>query len=274
MATDATSPLRMTEAVMQNIIRACRSQIPAEACGFVVAHQDNPTLGTSIRMMPNVHQNPLGNYLMDNDQIRAAYAEFDRSGEEPIAVYHSHPTSEPLMSPKDLQKAADASLAYLIVSFQDGRVKARAYRVRHYIGNTIPYDIPIQVQGSSKPVTAPLTPGPWALLPGNYVRISYQRTGKTALSTCVARVLDCDGDVVRLDPDHKTAARMIPLERIRAVHVLSEGAVAAQMRERLRGQAADARTLMGSTNLEAVPSLLESMFRAFPVGIAITMEEK
>jgi [CysO sulfur-carrier protein]-S-L-cysteine hydrolase len=273
MATDASSPLRMTEDAMQNIIRACRTQIPAEACGFVVAEKDNPTMGTSIRMMPNVHGNPVRNYHMADDQVRAAYAEFDRLEQEPVAVYHSHPVSEPLMSDADRARAADPTLAYLIISFQDGRTKARAYRVRHYIGNTIPYDVPIQVQGK-EPLLAKMPRGPWALLPGNYVRISYQRTGKTALSVCVARVLECDSDVVRLDPDHKTAARMIPLERIRSVHVLSEGAGAAGVRERLRIVAADARTLLASTNVGAVPSMLQTLHQAFPAGISITMEEK
>jgi len=263
----------MTEDTMQNIIRACRTQIPAEACGFVVAEKENPTMGNSIRMMPNVHENPLRNYLMDDEQVRTAYAEFDRLEQEPIAVYHSHPVSEALMSDLDRERAADASLAYLIISFQGGRTKARAFRVRHWIGNTVPYDVPIQVQGKVSQVEK-IPRGPWALLAGNYVRISYQRTGKTALSICVARVLDCDGDVVRLDPDHKTAARMIPLERIRSVHVLSEGAGAAAVRERLRVLAADARTLLASTNVGAVPSMLETLHQAFPAGISITMEEK
>jgi proteasome lid subunit RPN8/RPN11 len=267
--------LRMTESVMQEVIRACRAEIPREACGFIVAEKDNPTLGVQVHRMLNVHPESIDQYMMDDEHVRVAYAEFDRLEQEPVAVYHSHPVSVPLMSERDRKQAVDASLAYLIISFAGEKTSARAYRVRHYIGNTIPYDITIQVQGGKPlPDLKDLPKGPWALLAGNYVRISYQRTGKTALSVCVARVLDCSDGVVRLDPDHKTSARMIPLERIRSVHVLSEGALAAKVREHLRAQAADARTLMASTNLGAVPSLLESMFLAFPPGIAITMEAK
>src|SRR6188508_1189255 len=133
---DTSAPLRMTEPVMQQVIRACRQQIPAEACGFVVADKENPDLGVSIRPMRNVHPDPAGHYRMDNDRVVATYRMFDETGEEPVAVYHSHPLSEPLMSPMDREEARDASLAYMIISFAGGKTSARAYRVRHFVGNT------------------------------------------------------------------------------------------------------------------------------------------
>ena len=266
----AQQPLRVTRDTMQNVIKLCRIHHPAEACGFIVADSDSD-LGVRLEWIPNVSPSPLREFIMDDDAVRAAYAKFDKAGEEPVAMFHSHPKSEPIMSDKDLAAAQDDSLAYLIISLASTTPRARAYRVERWIGNPIAHQIMIDLDGAAQKKSLP--PGPWCLQTGNYVRISYQRTGKTVLSTNVAHVTRCEEDIVHLDPDHKTGAKMIPIERIRAVHVLVEGPQAAAVRTTLHKQAANVKALMAGHQVESLPRLLDAMFHSFPVNIQISMDE-
>jgi proteasome lid subunit RPN8/RPN11 len=264
--------LKMTADVMQELVRGCRARLPQEACAFVVAEKDNPDLGVRVQWMANISLSVVDEYLMDDDAIRLAYGEFDQAGEEVLAVAHSHPTSEPVMSPKDRERAADTTIAYLIVSLAGPKPKVRAYRVERFIGNTIVHDELIDVgQAPQAPQTMPV--GPWALLAGNYVRIAYQRTGKVPLSTAVATVIGCDGLDVSLNPDHKTGPRALPLDRIRSVHVMWEGRLAAATRRQLRSYTGEARILLAGSDLVVLPSLIAALARAFPPHIAVTMDE-
>lgn len=272
MGIKIDTPLWLTEQTMQNIVRTGRIHLPQESCGFIVADVDDPTIGVRMHWLQNVAEHPDREFLMSDEDVTEAYAAFDEVGEEPIAVWHTHPNSEPFMSEKDKAKAVDDSLAYMIVSFMDNKPSVRAYRVQHYIGSTLPSRVDILIQPDAKLDAAALPPGPWALTAGNYVRISYVRTGKTTLSHCVARVTGCDGEVVRLDPDHKTAARMIPLERIRLVHVIREGNPAAAARRQLRSYAGQVRSTMAGHEVGPLPELLAALVKGFPTDMAVTME--
>lgn len=261
----------MTASTMQNLIRMCRLQRPQESCGFVVAEKDSP-LGIRVHWMRNVAEDPIRTFKMHPEEVRLAYADFDLAGEEPVAMFHSHPTSEPILSDTDLRMAADTTLAYLVLSFAETKPRARAYQVQHFIGNSIPVEIPISVQANSMMEAATLPAGPWALTEGNYVRIGYQRTTNRPLSVNVAHVVDCDGEVVRLYPDKKMAAKQIPLERIRSIHVLRESARGRAVRAELRSYAGEAKTLLAGSDVMALPSLVDSLRKAFPIGVEITME--
>jgi proteasome lid subunit RPN8/RPN11 len=268
-----TAPLFVTAAAMQHAIRMCRIQLPSETCGFIVAEKDDVSLGSRMVWMSNVADNPIKEYAMGEEDVRKAYAEFDALGEEPVAAFHSHPTSEPILSLKDLERAVDPSLAYLVFSFMNPvRPVARAYRVEQFIGNPVATQVEIQVQRSASDSRSGLPLGPWALMAGNHVRISYRRTGKSALSTCVATVIGCDGTVVQLNPVHKTSAQQIPLERISAIHVLKEGKPGVAARKQLRGFAGEARALLAGNDVGPLPSLLAALHLAFPPGITITMD--
>lgn len=266
------TPLRVTSSTMQTVVRMCRLQSPSETCGFIVASREKPDLGSRVVWMQNMAEKPHHTYVMDNAAVQHAYAEFDQAGEDVLAVFHSHPASPAEMSQDDLANAVDTSVIYLVVSLAGDSPKARAFTVEHFIGNPIAHQVPIQVFADEKPppVEAVKT-GPWALTPGNYVRIEYQRTNKKPLSVNVARVIDCDEEAVRLDPDHKTAAKQIPLERIRSIHVLEEGVKGAVARARLRAFAGEAVALLAGPDLERLPALADALTRAFPRDITVSM---
>jgi proteasome lid subunit RPN8/RPN11 len=251
--------LHMTSDVIQELVRGFRARLPQEACAFVVADQGDPSLAVRVHWMANVSPSPINEYLMDDAAVRVAYADFDQSGEEVLAVAHSHPTSEPVMSAKDRERAGDTTIAYLIVSLAQQRPRIGAWWVERFIGNTVAHYAPIHVIKQ-----APIPTGPWALMPGNHVRIAYQRTGKTSLVTVVATATSCDGVDVLLEPDHSTGPRSLPLERIGSVHVLRESPTAFAARRQLRSVA----NAVG-LDVSAAPALVGVLARAFPEHIQI-----
>lgn len=268
-----TGPLRITAEVLQGLVRASRNGLPSEVCGFIVASKERPDVGERVLLMKNVATNSTHHYLMDDDQVRAAYTNFDTDGDEPIAVFHCHPTSEALMSDEDIAKAADQDMIYVIVSLQAKPAKVRAYRVKHFVGNSEVTAVEVQIVPDAPRAATMMAPHPWALAAGNRVRLTYQRANKGTNSTCVATVVSCGAYAVNLEPETKTTARIIPLSRIRSVHVLSEGKVGANMRADLQSYSAQLRNHLSGSNVIAIPSLLAALASAFPSGIEISMDE-
>lgn len=263
-------PLTVTASTMQDMIAMCRLQMPQESCGFIVAERGSRT-GTRVHWIKNSHEAPHRYYAMRDADVRAAYTEFDAADEEPIACFHSHPTTDAVLSSTDLRMAADESLAYVVVSFRTPVPKVRAFTVQHFIGNSEATPTRIVVEANTMRPTGVLA-GPWALTPGNRVRICYQRTNAPKLSTNVARVVAIDDERVHLEPDHKTAAKSIDLGRIRSIHVLSEGAQGKAARIQLRQLATEAKVLLAGNDVMALPSLMDMLHLAFPKDVAITMD--
>lgn len=266
--------LSITKDVLQALVRTARSGMPSEVCGFIVASKERPEVGERLLMMKNMAVDSEHAYEMDDDAVRAAYATFDTNGDEPIAVYHSHVSSEPLMSDLDIRKANDQSLVYVIVGLEARPAKVRAYRVKHFVGNTEVHPVEIAIAPDPPKAASAGLLTPWVLAPGNRVRITYQRANKSANSTCVATVVACGGEAVQLEPDYKTAARLIPLARIRSVHVIVEGRIGANMRRDLESYSGQVRNLLAGNGISAIPSLLATLSSAFPPDIEITMEDQ
>lgn len=265
--------LRMTSLVIQRIVHVARALSPDEVCGFVVASKETPDVGTRFVQMQNVHPRPREAYLMDSNAVRLAYSEFDQLGEEPVAVFHSHPVTGPELSADDLRGAGDTSLAYVVVSLAGQVARMRAYRLERFVGEVTQAEVPIESVQPQRGSAVQMPIGPWALHLGNTVRITYRRASKSTESTMSATVTMLTPEAVHLDPEKKTSPRMIPLEHVRAVHVLKESPAAAVLRSELMKHAGRVRSLVGSGETETVPVLVEALHRAFPVAIATTMSQ-
>lgn len=53
----------------------------------------------------------------------------DERGEELIAIYHSHPVSQPYPSPTDRVEAYYPDAAYVLVSLRTPEAEVRAFRI-------------------------------------------------------------------------------------------------------------------------------------------------
>lgn len=262
----------MTDDVMQAVVRLARHHSPEETCGFVVADKDSD-LGARTVWMKNHHPNPTHNYAMDDDAVRQAYAEFDTTGEEPIAVFHSHPTTSPVLSADDIRGALDETLAYLVVSLEHPKASIRAYKIRKFVGDSLVSEVPISVQRTVTVPAPDAMAGPWALSIGNRVMITYRRTNKPPSNT-VAVVTDLVDGAVLIAPERKTSPTMIPFERIQAVHILTQGAAGKRLAAELRSQAGVIRASLGMGEVAHLPDLVRTLAKAFPSGIDVSMEQQ
>ncbi len=103
-----------------------RADAPHEVCGLIAGRAGALRL---IRCR-NAHPTPVSRYLIDAREQLAAFRDMDARGEELVAIYHSHPVSQPYPSPTDRVEAHYPDAFYLLVSLRTGTPELHAYRIR------------------------------------------------------------------------------------------------------------------------------------------------
>jgi proteasome lid subunit RPN8/RPN11 len=284
-----TNALNISTEASKAAAQDCLGRIPEEACGFIVGPR-NTYSGVRVVPMRNVHPAPEKNYDMDPQEILKTYATFDEHGEDVVAVYHSHIESQPILSSgrsdTDVEKAQDLGVAYMVIGIIEGQPRARAYRIRQpYVGVREPIEVPLNVTPSGDPWAPDIPLLPWALTPGQEVKIRYvshhsgqagqigQRTEKWVTATVIA--LDVEhADTVILEPKLKGGIRRLPLDRIQDVIVLREVMEGHELRRAVIRCARHVIAACASgEDLSGVQDLIQVMAAAFPPGIEAIPKE-
>lgn len=117
----------MPEALRSEIVAHARAEAPKEACGLVAGHGGVPT--RAIRCL-NVHATPITRYSMDPREQLRVFRQMDAHGEELLAIYHSHPVTEPYPSPTDRAEAHYPDAFFVLVSLRHPTPEVRAYRIQ------------------------------------------------------------------------------------------------------------------------------------------------
>ena len=107
--------LILSQDLLKKIINHCKSVYPNEACG-ILAGNDNVV--DKVYEMTNI-ENSTVSYLMEPKEQFRVMKEMRNSGENMIAIYHSHPHSSAYPSAKDVKLATYPDSAYVIVSLAD-----------------------------------------------------------------------------------------------------------------------------------------------------------
>lgn len=110
---------------MDQLITHAQQCLPEEACGFLVGHGDSaerfvPALNT-LRSSTRFSVQP--QFLFD------FFRNLRRTGEQMVAVFHSHPSGPAVPSNRDIAEAHYIGVAYVIVSLADERPDIRAWRL-------------------------------------------------------------------------------------------------------------------------------------------------
>ena len=103
-----------------------RAEAPKEACGLVAG------AGFEARRIircANAHPTPVTRYAIDPREQLRAFRDIDAAGEELVAIYHSHPVTQPYPSPTDRAEAHYPEACYLLVSLRDREPELHAYRI-------------------------------------------------------------------------------------------------------------------------------------------------
>jgi len=102
---------------------------PEECCGILFGRG---SVVTNSRRVQNVHDNRARRYTMAPLELIDAEREADGRGEEFVAFYHSHPSSEAYPSETDVGNAVDSEWTgpcYVVVSLAEKQPVVRAFRI-------------------------------------------------------------------------------------------------------------------------------------------------
>ena len=77
-------------------------------------------------------------YLIAPREQLNAFREMDDQGEELVAIYHSHPASQPYPSPTDRAEAHYPEAVYVLISLRTVTPEVRAYRITDDMVREVP----------------------------------------------------------------------------------------------------------------------------------------
>ncbi len=116
----------LAAALREEIVAHARAEAPREACGLLAGTDDE---ARRVIRCANVHETPTTRYLIDPREQLRAFREMDQRSEELVAIYHSHPVSQPYPSPTDRAEARYPEAVYVLVSLRSGQPEIHGYRI-------------------------------------------------------------------------------------------------------------------------------------------------
>jgi [CysO sulfur-carrier protein]-S-L-cysteine hydrolase len=119
--------LRIPRRLLEEMLDHAREEAPRECCGMIAARDD---AAVAIHRVTNVAVNRKTAYVMHGQEMYDAMQAIDEAGLEIGAIYHSHPRSEPVPSPTDVNLARNwPGLRWLIVGLDGDRPVVRTWRI-------------------------------------------------------------------------------------------------------------------------------------------------
>jgi proteasome lid subunit RPN8/RPN11 len=111
--------------LLDRVFEHARGHYPQEACGLLVGRD------SADRFIPMTNALASSNaYEMDPAQLIATLRDLRSSGEELVAIYHSHPHGPARPSRSDIERAYYPEAVHFIVSLADReRPQAAAFRI-------------------------------------------------------------------------------------------------------------------------------------------------
>ena len=88
----------------QAMIQHARTELPNECCGLLAGVREGQVLRVEAwHPLVNEYASPV-EYLSASGSLFKASKEMRERGHDIVAIYHSHPTSDPIPSKKDLER--------------------------------------------------------------------------------------------------------------------------------------------------------------------------
>ena len=120
--------LAIPDALLEEVIAHARAEAPLECCGLLAGRiADGVGLVTARFPIRNELQSPT-DYLTNARDMFAAFRAMRASELELLAIYHSHPTSAPVPSARDLDRNTyGESVVHLIVGLGSAEPEVRGW---------------------------------------------------------------------------------------------------------------------------------------------------
>ena len=127
--------LLIPRSLYDRMVTHAQAELPLECCGLLAG--EPPPDQTLVPGIPNLmatHYYPLRNaaaspveFLSDAKEMFSAVRDMRHLGTEILAVFHSHPTSEPVPSRTDLERNFSGDVMNLIVGLAGGQPMMRGW---------------------------------------------------------------------------------------------------------------------------------------------------
>jgi proteasome lid subunit RPN8/RPN11 len=118
--------VRLPPELAQELVAHATRDLPNECCGMIAGRGDT---ATRVHRATNTEGSPFM-YVMDPQEQLRMMDEIDESGDDLLAVYHSHTRSAAYPSRTDVELAFFPDTLYLIVSIADRDApEIRAFRL-------------------------------------------------------------------------------------------------------------------------------------------------
>jgi [CysO sulfur-carrier protein]-S-L-cysteine hydrolase len=125
-----STPVRLLvpRPIYEQMVAQAQAEKPNECCGLLAGRIDADGNARVERRYPlvNAVQSPI-EYLSDAKSMFDAERDRRRRGLEFLAVYHSHPTSDPVPSKKDREQSYSPEVMNLIISLKEPTPTVRAW---------------------------------------------------------------------------------------------------------------------------------------------------
>ncbi|HWG42485.1 MAG TPA: M67 family metallopeptidase [Gemmataceae bacterium] len=108
MAADPFQQLSISRSIFDGMLWHARAETPLECCGLLAGVIREDGVGEVRLRYPllNAAASPI-EFESEPRSLFSAWRDIRRQGLEVLAVYHSHPTSEPMPSRKDRERGVD-----------------------------------------------------------------------------------------------------------------------------------------------------------------------
>ena len=118
--------LSLMPSVLDDMVMHSKTVFPVEACGLVVGRGEE---ATRFIPAPNSLESETA-YEIDPGFLASTFRSIRESGEELVAIFHSHPQGPAEPSSTDLKRAYYPEAAHLIMSLEDQeRPMMRGFRI-------------------------------------------------------------------------------------------------------------------------------------------------
>lgn len=138
----STIRISFSEAQVNDIIAHAREASPQECCGLIGGLIEGKA--QTVYRARNVAGDPLTSYEAAPEDLFAAQRAMRETGQQLLAIYHSHPRSaDPQPSATDVRLAYYPSAVYLIVGLGAQEPCLRAFRIDEREGRWAPVEYQI-----------------------------------------------------------------------------------------------------------------------------------
>ena len=121
--------LRIPESLLEAMLQQASTELPNECCGLLAGK-----ISGDGRTADATHRYPLVNAMKSTIEFESdpkgmflAMKDMRREGTEVLAVYHTHPTSAPIPSRKDIERNFGISVMSIIIGMLESPPEVRAW---------------------------------------------------------------------------------------------------------------------------------------------------